>query len=154
MEVQEEYVKILFRFYSNVLEQETVETMWATGVDADKGLYKLDNIPFYVPSVASDDIVHATYDANEKMLVYQDAVEYSGNSIIHVVVLDKNRSADVLREIFDSMGCASEKLNEKYFAIEVAAANDYTAIKDRLNELEDQGVISYAESCLSDNHIY
>ena len=53
------YVKILFRFYSDVLEEETVETMWATIVDKENGLYKIDNIPFYVPLLASDDIVFA-----------------------------------------------------------------------------------------------
>jgi hypothetical protein len=39
-------VKILFRFYSDVLDEETVETMWASIIDKNKGLYKLDNIPF------------------------------------------------------------------------------------------------------------
>ena len=66
MTQQEDLVKILFRFYSNVLEQETVETMWATVVDKDKGFYRLDNIPFYGPIVASDDIVFAEYDEKEQ----------------------------------------------------------------------------------------
>lgn len=49
--------KILFRFYSDVLGKWTVETLWATAVDVQKGWYRLDNIPFYVKSIASDDIV-------------------------------------------------------------------------------------------------
>jgi len=58
MTIQDDnYVKILFRFHSDVLDEETVETMWATIVDKDKGFYKLDSIPFYAPLVASDDIV-------------------------------------------------------------------------------------------------
>jgi hypothetical protein len=63
-----ETVKILFRFHCDVLDEETVETMWATIVDKDKGLYKLDSIPFYAPLVASDDIVFAEFDDQEQML--------------------------------------------------------------------------------------
>jgi|GEM_PF-5034011 hypothetical protein len=48
--------KILFRFYSNFLEKWTAETLWATAVDLEKGWYRLDNIPFYVKSVACDNI--------------------------------------------------------------------------------------------------
>ena len=51
-----EYEKILFRFYSNILEEWSVETMWAEIIDAANGLYKLDNIPFYAPLLASEDI--------------------------------------------------------------------------------------------------
>jgi hypothetical protein len=50
-------VKILFRLYSTILEEMTVETMWAKVVDEDQGLYGLDNIPFYLPVIASGDIV-------------------------------------------------------------------------------------------------
>ena len=60
---EDNYVKILFRFHSDVLDEETVETMWATIVDKNKGLYKLDSIPFYAPLVASDDIVFAEFDS-------------------------------------------------------------------------------------------
>ena len=40
--------KILFRFYSDVLEKWTVETLWATAVDVGKGWYRLDNIPLFL----------------------------------------------------------------------------------------------------------
>jgi len=68
----EDYVKILFRYYSDVLEEETVETMWATIVDQEKGYYKIDNIPFYGSPVASDDIVFAEFDEVEQMLTYRE----------------------------------------------------------------------------------
>jgi len=74
----DKYVKILFRFYSTVLEEWTVETMWAQIIDSDRGLYKIDNIPFYA-SITSGDIVFAEYDNDEKMLTYRETVEYSDN---------------------------------------------------------------------------
>jgi hypothetical protein len=67
-------VKILFRFYSAVLDEWTVETMWAEIVDAEEGHYKLDSIPFYVPLVASDDVIRAAYDDAELMLHQHHAI--------------------------------------------------------------------------------
>ncbi len=66
--IHDNYVKILFRYHSSVLDEWTVETMWAEIVDAEKGLYKLDNILFYGPLVATDDIVLAEYDDDEERL--------------------------------------------------------------------------------------
>lgn len=38
--------KITFKYYSSLLEEITVETMWAEIIDEKKGIYRLDNIPF------------------------------------------------------------------------------------------------------------
>lgn len=50
--------------------------MWAIIVDEEKGLYKLDSIPFYAPDIASNDIIFAAFDNDEKMLIYRETVEY------------------------------------------------------------------------------
>jgi hypothetical protein len=148
------YVKILFRFYSNVLEKETVETMWAAVVDREKGLYKLDSIPFYAQSIASDDIVFAEYDEQEQMLTYRETVEYSGNSIVHVVLMDKAADINHIRDLFKEFRCASEKMNDRYFAMEIPADVKYEMVKPVLDELKEQGTIDYAEACLADGHRY
>ena len=67
-------VKILFNFYSDILDEQTNETMWAEAVDAEKNLYKIDNIPFYVPLLSSGDIVFAEYDEDQSMLMYRETV--------------------------------------------------------------------------------
>lgn len=85
---KDEYVKVLFRFYSNVLDEWTVETMWATIVDEERGHYKLDSIPFYAQSIACDDVIFAEYDEDESMLTYRETIEFSGNSTIHVVLMN------------------------------------------------------------------
>ena len=151
---QDDHIKILFRYYSNVLEQETVETMWATIVDKDNGLYKLNNIPFYGPLVAPGDIIFAEYDQAEQMLTYRRTVEYSGNSIIQVVLLDKSKDINDIRKIFEDLGCISEKVNDGYFSMEVPADKDYRPIKQRLTKLEETAIIGYAEPCLSEKHGY
>ena len=71
------FVKILFRFFSNVLDEWTLETIWAKVFDKEKGLYKIDNIPFYA-SVASGDIVFAEYDHTEQMLTYKETSRNNG----------------------------------------------------------------------------
>ena len=147
------FVKILFRFYSDVLDEWTVETMWAETIDKDKGLYKIDNIPFYA-SVASDDIVLAEYDDTEGMLTYRETIEYSGNSLIQVIVMDKSVATNDIRDIFNSMDCKAEKFKEGYFVIEILADKDYKPIKQKLSELQDKGIIDYAEPVLSEKHQY
>jgi hypothetical protein len=146
------HVKILFRYYSHILDKWTVETMWAIIVDAAKGLYKLDSIPFYGPLVASDDIVFAEYDNDEQMLTYRRTIEYSGNSIVLVVLMDKTRDINHIRNIFNEFGCISERVNEGYFSMEIPFEKEYSSIRRKLIDLKKEEVIDYSEPCLSDKH--
>jgi hypothetical protein len=93
-------VKILLRFSSNVLDEWTVETMWAQTVDKNEGLYKIDNIP----SFASGDIVSARYDDTEQRLTYRETVEPSGDSIVQVILMDKTIPTNDVRDIFKALG--------------------------------------------------
>jgi hypothetical protein len=146
------FVKILFRFYSDILDEETVETMWATVIDQDKGYYQLGNIPFYAPVTASSDIVFAEFDEDEGMLTYRSTVEYSGNSTIHVIIMDETHEINSIREIFSRMGCESERLNNNYFAMEIPSDIDYAPIKKMLDDLQSKEILGYAESCIGENH--
>ena len=129
-------VKVLFQFHSDIFDEEMVETIWATTVDKDKGLYKLENIPFYAPLVASNDIVFAEFDEQQQMLTYRRTVECSGNSMVQVVLMDKAKDINSIRKIFDELGCVSEKVNEGYFSMEIPALVDYKFIKQKLDDLE------------------
>jgi len=151
-QTQDNHVKILFRYHSSVLDEWTVETMWAEIVDIEKGLYKLASIPFYGPLVASDDIIFAEYDNDEERLTYRRTVENSGNSIVTVVIMDKTIDINRVRDIFRDLGCLSERVNDAYFSMEVLANNNYLPIKQKLTELEDKEIIGYAEPCLSNIH--
>ncbi|MCA6438508.1 MAG: DUF4265 domain-containing protein [Sediminibacterium sp.] len=150
-EKNDNLVKIAFSFHSNVLDRWTVETMWASPVDIQKGLYKLENIPFYAP-VASEDIVFAEYDNTEERLVYRETVEYSGNSTVQVIVMEKSIDANSIRNNLELLGCPSEKCNDSYFVVEIPASVDYRPVKEKLKELQDNGIIDYAEPSLSAHH--
>lgn len=150
--MQDNNVKILFQFYSDIFDEEMVETMWATIVDTNKGLYKLDNIPFYAPLVASEDIVFAEIDEQQQMLTYRKTIEFSGNSTIQVVLIDKSTYINSICKTFEELGCISEKANEGYFSMGIPALVDYKLIKQKLEQLEQNEIIGYAEPCLADQH--
>jgi hypothetical protein len=147
-------VKILFRFHSDLLDQEIVETLWAETVNAVLGHYKLNSLPFYVPLIAVDDTVYAQYDDGEEMLKYIETVEPSGNSNLWVVVTDDDADIGAIRDVFTELDCSSEALSDRFFAMEVKSTTNYLKIKDKLNELRSEGIIDYSESCLSEQHQY
>jgi hypothetical protein len=150
-ETTNKVVKILFRFFSEILDRDAVETLWAITVNETLGHYRIDSIPFYLPGIATDDIVHAEYD-EENILTYSYLVSASGNSNVWVVIVDEETDIDDVRDIFDELGCPSETLSNRYFSMEIKAETNYIFIKDKLNELRAEGLIEYSESCISSNH--
>ena len=152
METDGNYVKILVSFYSNVLEEQTVETMWAEVIDPNAGIYELNSIPFYAPDLASGDLVSAIYNDDEEMLIYKETISYSGNSTIQIVILNKMSVTNDIRDIFQDLGCATEKFKEGYFVMDVPVDLDYVPIRAKLIELSEKGIIDYAEPCLSAKH--
>lgn len=149
---EQEYVKVLFKYHSDILDEITVETLWASPVDSSAGIYQLDSIPFYGPLIATRDEFIAKYDEAEKMLVYQETVKHSGNSIVLVLIHDETLDIDKLRQEFKDLTCLSEKFNSTYFSMEIPNNVDYSKIKDKLETLEKKEGIDYAEPCLSDKH--
>jgi len=148
----ETHKKILFRYYSDLLDDTVVETMWAEIIDLEKGYFKLDNIPFFGPLIATEDIFFAEYDEDEERLVYRKTIESFGNSILQVVILEKGFDKEIIREELKLINCASEGLNETLFAVEVAKDTDYSIVKDLLSQYELQEIIEFAEPCLSEKH--
>lgn len=144
--------KIIFRYFSDVLEEETVETMWAETLDEENGIYKLDSIPFYGPLIATDDIFYAEFDENEGGLTCREVIEYSGNSIVQIVITEENFNKETLRDELSHLNCRSEVLNATFFSVEILEAIDYKDIKLLLDNYEDNGIISYAEPILSAKH--
>ena len=105
--------KITFKYYSNILEEKTVETMWCEIIDESKGIYKLDNIPFYGPLIASDDIFYAEFDDNEEGLVFREVIESSGNSVVQVVIL-KEDFDKLLKFGFNPKYLTQKNIDEKF----------------------------------------
>lgn len=148
----ETHKKILFKYYSTYLEEIVSETMWAEIIDLEKGYFKLDNIPFFGPLIATDDIFRAEYDENEKIFMHKETIENSGNSIVQVLVLEEGFDKEIIREKLKMINCVSEVLNDTFFAVEIVRNTDYSLVKSILDEYESLAVIEFAEPCLSDKH--
>lgn len=148
----QKHEKIFFRFHSNIFDEEMVETLWAIELDKEKGLYRIDNIPFFINLVGSDDIIRAEFDEIEHRLIYKETVEYGKNSLIQVVIMDKAVDTNSIRTQFLNLGCESEKFKEGYFSMEVPSGLNYEIVKKKLDELNGAGKIDYAESILADHH--
>jgi Domain of unknown function (DUF4265) len=147
-------VKVLFRFYSEVLDQIAVETILAEPVDPEQGYYRIEAPPFYVPDLASDDIVHAQFDEDESMLTFKEKVKPSGNSTVWVVIVDEDDMIEEVMESFNAMDCYTEALSDHYFTMEVKAESNYLRIRNKLNEWKSAEVIDYLEPCISKVHQY
>jgi hypothetical protein len=148
----ETHKKILFKYYSTYLEDVVSETMWAEIIDAEKGYFKLDNIPFFGPLIATDDIFRAEYDEDEKTFIHRETIESSGNSIVQVLILQEGFDKEIIREKLKSINCVSEALNDTFLAVEIIKSVDYSIVKSLLDEYESLAVIEYAEPCISEKH--
>ena len=152
MKEEDKFEKILFKYHSSVLDEIIVETMWAKKVDPEKGIYKLDSIPFYGPLIATDDEFFAEYDESEQRLTYRKTTKHSGNSIVLVVITEEGFDKEIIRDEFKLLNCKSEGLNDSYFSMEVLESIDYKTIQGRLEILENEGTIEYSVPCLSEKH--
>ncbi len=151
--MEEKSEKLLVRYYSDVLEEIVVETLWAEIIEQEKGLYKIDNIPFYGPEFSCGDIVFAEYDEDEERITFRRVVEYSGNSTIQIILLDEKTDIENLRNEFKNIGCESEGTGSNYFVMEVLYELNYLPIFKKLKELEKAEIISFAEPNISKKHI-
>jgi hypothetical protein len=150
--MSETHKKILFKYYSDYLDEVVSETMWAEIIDLEKGLFKLDNIPFFGPLIATDDIFYAEFDETEERFMHRKTIQNSGNSIVQIAILEKGFDKEIIREKLKAINCLSEELNETFFAAEIAKDVDYTLVRSLLNEYESQEIIEFAEPCLSEKH--
>lgn len=148
------HFKILFRFYSDLMDQEIIEKLEAEAADQERGFYKLTAIPLYTPFVAVGDVVYAEWSDDEGMLTYREKVQPSGNSTVWVVRLDDHTELIDIRGIFEELHCLTRSASDRFFAMQVRENINYLKIRDKLNELKGEGLIDYAEPYLSEQHQY
>jgi hypothetical protein len=143
----DDHEKVYFEFYNAVLEEDYVESLWATVIDREKGYYKLDNIPFFVTGYSSGDTVYA--EVEDGRLIVKKLIDESGNTTLQIICFQQER-VQVIRDELYSMGCESEGSHlPGYFSVEILAEMDYQKIKEYLAQLEEQEVLSYREACLA-----
>ena len=129
-----------------------VETLWAEIIDEESGRYRIDSVPFYIPFIATDDIVAAEYDSDSEALVFVEKIQSSGNSIVWVVITSNVIKMDMIRQILFEMDCESEAFDERYFSMEIKAATNYLKVRNKLLELKQEGLIDFQEAYISEAH--
>lgn len=131
--------------YKDIEDNIAEETVWAISLNNNN--YKIDNIPFFAPNLAYEDIISIENDNG--VLYFDDLIQPSGHSTIQVIFFDKEKSNDVIQNL-EKFGCKWESMKEQpYYAIDIAPNIDYKTVKDYLNSEYDKGVLDYKESCLA-----
>lgn len=123
-------VKVLFRLTQDEsgYPPYAVEGMWTSRL-AD-GTYEIENIPFYSYDVAVGDVVKAQDVDGE--LFYLERVRESGNSVIRMLVYDRQELESIRAEL-RALGCDSEG-DGVVLAVNIPAAVPYAPIFRFLTE--------------------
>jgi hypothetical protein len=118
------------------------EGLWAESID--EGVYRIDNIPFYVKGISFGDAVYAENSSDG--LVFTHIVERSKNSTIRVIVY----SEDMRAELFDFIikcNCEYEGgLRKMLLAINVPPDGALPLLMDFLNREHAAERLDYEES--------
>jgi len=134
--------------YRDVEDNIAEETIWAQPLE--KGLYQIDNIPFYAPNISNKDIIAVEDD--EGVLYFDDLIEASGHSTVQIIFFDDSKSKDLLKKL-EEVGCKWEGMkDEPYYTIDIPSNVNYDTVNDILKNGSEKEQFDYKESCLSENH--
>lgn len=153
--MEDKYVKVMVAYESPIVEQEVVETLWASRVEGEKEVYKLKSIPFYGINLASGDLIKTELDEDGEIISYVEKVSSSGNSVIAVMVLVE-LNEDQRTEIYKALkkvDCNCEALNEKYFVVDIPKNTNYIDFLRQIVNYVDKKVIDYVETSISEKHL-
>jgi hypothetical protein len=141
--ISKAHVKILFD-----LEQVddyppfAVESVWA--VRTLEGMFRIDNIPFYVKGIALGDVVRAKR-ADDGALYFDSIAKTAGHSTLRVVFFDAGIRDGFYKEI-EALGCQWEGAYEpSLIAIDVPPSSDLSAVLKVLAEGCEKELFDYEE---------
>lgn len=138
-----EHKKVRF-VYENFDGGADVESMWT--IERENG-YEIDNIPFYVKSLAVGDLIAARRDENG-LLWFTELIKPSGHTTIQILF---SRQEDIapFRALLRQVGCKSEGSDvPELIAVDIPPAVKYEEVKKLLDEGEREGRFVYQEACL------
>jgi hypothetical protein len=122
------------------------ESLWAKILGND--LYEIDNVPFHIYGLNYRDVVRATSASPDLKPEIREVVRPSGHRTLRVVFPDhtaKDTRIPFLQTL-TKYGATFENKDSTLFAIDVAPEGDYPGLCEHLQQLEDNGFVSY-ESC-------
>lgn len=140
------HVKIVFELEQDEdgYPPEKWESIWALPIG--KGKFKIDNIPFYVPSLSCDDIVTAEMRGTEYF--FQSLIERSNNSTIRMIIYDKNNIENVRQRLVE-FGCDVEKSGTLgFFAVNIPTSAQIEQLITYLEDGHNAELWDYEEASL------
>ena len=144
-------MKIKFNYFSSLLNKDVTEELDAEKIEG-KNLYRLVSIPLYGPFVAIGDEFCVTVSGEDSVLTYDNVLNYSENSVIHIIVSNNQIFKETLKNELINFDCNTVDVNNILIAVDIPKEINYKQIEFKLYEYESKDLIHYAESCLSDKH--
>lgn len=128
------------------------EGLWAEPLGGDR--YRIDNTPWFVRGVASDDVVSATADADGVLWATQ-GLSWSGRLTIRVIPSREGPLGGSLQGVLDAfepLGVTGEGAEPAWpiVALDVPPDADLARVKALLRKGQADGRWDYEESCVSD----
>jgi len=145
--MRNDHVKIHFQLErdSDDYPPQDVEAVWAVPVGADT--YRLDNVPFFVRGLSSEDIVRA--QPQDGVLFFLGLVEAGGHSTVRVLICNRDETQAV-RDELRAMGCSSEGTNiPGLVAVDIPPSVPYAEVRDFLVAGEQNGRWEFEEGCVA-----
>jgi hypothetical protein len=135
--------KIRFTYETPDGETE-VESMWAIERENE---YEIDNIPFYVKSLAVGDMIAVRTD-EDGLLWFARMNKPGGHSTIQILFAHQE-DVPLFRAQLDQMGCESEGSDmPELIAVDIPPSVKYEGVKKLLDQGEREGRLEYQEACL------
>lgn len=123
------------------------ETVWVQQVGEN---YKIDNIPFYAPNLALNDLISVEND--EGTLYFDELIEASGHSTVQVIFFKAGEAERVLKSI-EQLSCQWEgMIGQPYFAVDIPPNINYKKVRQLLDVEFDNKILDFKEASLSENH--
>ncbi|WP_399936613.1 DUF4265 domain-containing protein [Streptomyces sp. BBFR25] len=151
--VTDDHVKVHFRM--DVDEEgwppASVESLWA--IDLGDGTVRLDNTPWFVRGVASDDIIRVELDEGGVRWA-AETVQASQNCTIRLIVLKDGGSAAARQsvlDVFHRLGATGEGIEQfRMVALDVPPDADLRQLRRLLEHGAAKGWWHWEEGCVTE----
>jgi len=132
--------------YKDIEDKISEELIWTEKIE--NGYYRIDNIPFYAPNLAYNDII--TIEDDEGVFYFDDLIESSGHSTVQIIFFKEIEIQQVLFKL-ENLGCKWEGMkNQPYYSVDIPPNINYLSIRQYLEKQFEKKILDYKESCLSE----
>ncbi|UYW01646.1 DUF4265 domain-containing protein [Flavobacterium agricola] len=153
---QENFREVIFQYQSNITNEEVNEALWAEVINAEDGVFMLYSIPLHGFLIAPGDIFVAVEEEieGETHFVFDHVTNYSGNSVIQVIIPYEDNSTEVEQTLntLTEKNCHIEKISDNIILLAVPFEVNYQEVKQVIEALAISEMIDYAEPIISDKH--